>query len=85
MKIMKIAAVSAVFAAQFALAQFKQTPLPYAYNALEGSIDAQTMEIHYSKHGAAYAANLNKAIAGTPQEKQTLFRSLPKHLRWPLR
>lgn len=73
MKIMKIAALTAVFAAQFAMAQFKQTPLPYAYNALEGNIDAQTMEIHYSKHAAAYVANLNKAIAGTPQEKQTLF------------
>jgi len=75
MKIMKVAALSAVLAAQFALAQFKQNPLPYAYNALEGNIDAQTMEIHYSKHAAAYVANLNKAIAGTPQEKQTLDRS----------
>lgn len=74
MKILKIAALSAVFAAQFAFAQFKQSPLPYAYNALEGNIDAQTMEIHYSKHAAAYVANLNKAIAGTPQEKQTLFQ-----------
>jgi len=78
MKIMKIAALSAVFAAQFAFAQFKQTPLTYAYNALEGSIDAQTMEIHYSKHAAAYVANLNKAIAGTPQEKETLFQILSK-------
>lgn len=76
MKILKIAALSAVFAAQFAFAQFKQTPLPYAYNALEGSVDAQTMEIHYSKHAAAYVANLNKAIAGTPQEKQSLFQIL---------
>lgn len=75
---MKIAALSAVFAAQFAFAQFKQTPLTYAYNALEGSIDAQTMEIHYSKHAAAYVANLNKAIAGTPQEKETLFQILSK-------
>ncbi|MFP3596028.1 superoxide dismutase [Chryseobacterium sp. SIMBA_029] len=78
MKIMKIAALSAVFAAQFAFAQFKQTPLTYAYNALEGSIDAQTMEIHYSKHAAAYVANLNKTIAGTPQEKETLFQILSK-------
>jgi Fe-Mn family superoxide dismutase len=78
MKIMKIAALSAVFAAQFAFAQFKQTPLTYAYNALEGSIDAQTMEIHYSKHAAAYVANLNKAIAGTPQEKESLFQILSK-------
>ena len=76
MKIYKIAAFTAVFAAQFALAQFKQTPLPYAYNALEGNIDAQTMEIHYSKHAAGYATNLNKAVTGTPQEKQSLFEIL---------
>lgn len=78
MKIMKIAALSAVFAAQFAFGQFKQTPLSYAYNALEGSIDAQTMEIHYTKHAAGYVSNLNKAIAGTPQEKETLFQILSK-------
>jgi Fe-Mn family superoxide dismutase len=40
---------------------FKQDPLPYAYNALNEAIDAQTMEIHYSKHAAAYAANLQDA------------------------
>ncbi|MCU7614225.1 superoxide dismutase [Chryseobacterium sp. GMJ5] len=78
MKILKTAAITAVFAAQFAFAQFKQTPLPYAYNSLEGYIDAQTMEIHYTKHAAAYVSNLNKAIAGTPQEKQTLVQILSK-------
>lgn len=83
MKILKIAAVTAVFAAQFTLAQFKQTPLPYAYNALEGNIDAQTMEIHYSKHAAAYVANLNKAITGTPQEKETLFQILSNVSKLP--
>ncbi|EHM7981385.1 superoxide dismutase [Elizabethkingia anophelis] len=62
--------------AQLVSAQFKQAPLPYAYNALEGSIDAQTMEIHYSKHGAAYVANLNKAIAGTSLEKESLVKIL---------
>ncbi|MFI5130287.1 MAG: superoxide dismutase [Chitinophagales bacterium] len=40
---------------------FQQQPLPYAYNALEAAIDAMTMEIHYSKHAAAYATNLNDA------------------------
>ena len=40
---------------------FQQEPLPYAYNALEAAIDAMTMEIHYSKHAAAYATNLNDA------------------------
>jgi superoxide dismutase, Fe-Mn family len=42
--------------------------LPYAYNALEPFIDAQTMEIHHSKHHQAYVTNLNKAVAGTPNE-----------------
>ncbi len=40
---------------------FDQTPLSYAYNALEPFIDALTMEIHYSKHAAAYATNLKDA------------------------
>ena len=43
--------------------QFSQIALPYAYAALEPSIDAQTMEIHYSKHHAAYVKNVNEAIA----------------------
>lgn len=37
---------------------FQQLALPYSYNALEPFIDATTMEIHYSKHAAAYAKNL---------------------------
>lgn len=72
MKMFKIAAVGFFMATQCLSAQFKQAPLAYAYNALEGSIDAQTMEIHYSKHGAGYVNNLNKAIAGTPLEKESL-------------
>jgi len=40
---------------------FNQEPLPYAYNALEPVIDAKTMELHYSKHAAAYAKNLQEA------------------------
>ena len=34
----------------------------YAYDALEPHIDARTMEIHHSKHHAAYTTNLNKAL-----------------------
>lgn len=41
---------------------FDQTPLSYNYNALEPMIDAQTMEIHYSKHAAAYSTNLKDAV-----------------------
>jgi len=50
-------------------------PLPYAFDALEPSIDARTMEIHHDKHHAAYVANLNKALeshadlAALPVEK----------------
>ncbi|HMJ46761.1 MAG TPA: superoxide dismutase [Ferruginibacter sp.] len=40
---------------------FDQQPLPYRYDALENIIDAQTMEIHYSKHAAAYSKALKEA------------------------
>ena len=39
-----------------------QTPLPYAYDALQDVIDATTMEIHYSKHAAGYAKNFAQAM-----------------------
>lgn len=39
---------------------YVQQPLGYAYNALEPYIDAQTMEIHYTKHHSGYIKNLNK-------------------------
>jgi superoxide dismutase, Fe-Mn family len=42
--------------------EFKQIALPYSYSALEPHIDAQTMEIHYTKHHAAYVKNVNDAI-----------------------
>ena len=40
---------------------FTQQALGYAYTALEPVIDAATMELHYSKHAATYAKNLNEA------------------------
>ncbi len=76
MKVLKIATLGFVMAAGIMSAQFKQSPLPYAYNALESAVDAQTMEIHYTKHAAGYTTNLNKAIAGTPMEKESLFTIL---------
>ncbi len=42
---------------------FDQKPLPYKYNALEDVIDTKTMDIHYSKHAAAYSQNLKDAAA----------------------
>lgn len=40
--------------------------LPYAPEALEPHIDAQTMTIHHGKHHQAYVTNANKALEGTP-------------------
>jgi Fe-Mn family superoxide dismutase len=42
--------------------------LPYAENALEPHISAETLRFHHGKHHAAYVANLNKLIAGTDLE-----------------
>jgi len=46
--------------------------LPYAYNAMEPYIDAQTMEIHHKKHHQAYITKVNEAIAGTALESKTV-------------
>lgn len=61
-----------------AFSQFTQKALPYAYNALEPFVDAQTMEIHFSKHHAGYVKNLNAALAGTADEKLSLNEILAK-------
>lgn len=44
---------------------FKLPSLKYDYNALEPHIDARTMEIHHTKHHAAYTDKLNSAIENT--------------------
>lgn len=44
---------------------FELPKLDFAYDALEPHIDARTMEIHHTKHHAAYTNNLNAAIEGT--------------------
>lgn len=52
--------------------------LDYAYNALEPLIDARTMEIHHTKHHAAYTNNLNSLIAGTELENLSIEAILAK-------
>jgi Fe-Mn family superoxide dismutase len=62
---------------------FDQAPLPYAFDALEPNIDARTMEIHYTRHAAAYSTNLKDAAkaegvaASTPLE--TLLAGISRY------
>ncbi len=55
-------------------------PLPYAFDALEPVIDAQTMQIHHGKHHQAYVTNLNAATAGKPDLDSKSAEELIKHL-----
>ncbi len=70
---------------------FELAPLPYEKNALEKSIDAQTMEIHHDKHHAAYTNNLNNAIKGTEWESKSIedilrhIDSVPENIRTAVR
>lgn len=52
--------------------KFQLSGLAYGYSDLEPYIDGRTMSIHYSKHYLGYTNNLNKAIAGTALENQTI-------------
>ncbi|MFR5876636.1 MAG: superoxide dismutase [Eubacterium sp.] len=54
---------------------FENTPLPYAYNALEPYIDEKTMHLHHDKHLESYIKNLNAALEKYPQlQNQTLVQ-----------
>jgi superoxide dismutase, Fe-Mn family len=71
---------------------FKLPELGYAYNALEPHIDARTMEIHHSKHHAAYTNNLNAALEKHPdlhnRSAEDLIKNLnalPEDIRTPVR
>ena len=44
---------------------FELPDLPYAYDALEPHIDAETMRIHHDLHHGAYVTNANAALEGT--------------------
>ena len=44
---------------------YELPPLPYAYDALEPTIDEQTMRIHHDKHHQAYVDKVNAALEGT--------------------
>ncbi|MBL8212831.1 MAG: superoxide dismutase [Bryobacterales bacterium] len=55
---------------------FTLPKLPYAFDALEPHVDAQTMQIHHGKHHQAYVDNLNKAISAEPSLRGKSLESL---------
>ena len=55
-------------------------PLPYAPDALEPSIDAQTMQIHHGKHHQAYVNNLNAALEKAPELQDKPLEELLSNL-----
>lgn len=71
---------------------FTLPKLPYAVDALEPSIDAETMTIHHDKHHQAYVDNLNKALAGQPEwlakpieEVVANYKKLPEAIQGAVR
>jgi Fe-Mn family superoxide dismutase len=59
---------------------YKLPPLPYAYDALEPYIDAETMHLHHDKHHASYVEHLNAAVAGHPELASRTVEDLIAHL-----
>jgi len=71
---------------------FELPKLPYAYNALEPFIDAQTMELHHSKHHQTYVTKLNEALVSAPdlqsksvEELLASLNSIPESIRTAVR
>lgn len=67
-----VPATMRVASAADASGTFSLPALPYAENALDPVISANTMSYHYGKHHKAYVDNLNKAVAGTEFAGQSL-------------
>jgi len=72
--------------------KFKLPALNYGYDQLEPSIDAKTMEIHYTKHHQGYINNLNTALEGhedlqqlSVEEILTNLEGIPEDIRTAVR
>jgi Fe-Mn family superoxide dismutase len=59
--------VSAIEPQAIGTSTYLLAPLPYAYDAIEPAIDAETMRIHHDKHHQAYVDNLNAAVRKLPE------------------
>lgn len=71
---------------------FELPALPYEYNALEPHIDAQTMEIHHTRHHQKYTDNLNDALSGvdvlegkTAEDILSAINEVPEDIRMKVR
>jgi Fe-Mn family superoxide dismutase len=62
------------------MATYKLPELGYAYDALDPHIDAQTMELHHSKHHASYVAGLNAALEKLESARKNGDFAAVKHL-----
>jgi superoxide dismutase, Fe-Mn family len=73
------------------MAKFELPALPYAFDALEPHIDAQTMEIHHDRHHATYVNNLNAALEGVEVSATSVealianLDALPENVRTAVR
>ncbi|HZO87936.1 MAG TPA: superoxide dismutase [Chthonomonadaceae bacterium] len=72
--------------------EFTLPPLPYPYNALEPTIDEETMHLHHDKHHAAYVNNLNAALKEAPEffnksieEIVSNLNAVPENIRTAVR
>jgi superoxide dismutase, Fe-Mn family len=74
------------------MGKYELPALPYEYNALEPHFDAQTMEIHHTKHHQTYVDKLNAALEGydTPagesvEDLMRNFDKVPEAIKGPVR
>ncbi|MCT1904416.1 superoxide dismutase SodA [Oceanobacillus sojae] len=74
------------------MTKFELPELPYAYDALEPTIDKETMNIHHTKHHNTYVTKLNDALEGhedlqnkSVEELVTDLNSVPESIRTAVR
>ena len=70
---------------------YEQPELGFSYDSLEPHFDKETLEIHYSKHHAAYVKKFNTAVEGTDSDNRDLFdlikdiENVPEDIRTAVR
>jgi Fe-Mn family superoxide dismutase len=65
------------------MSKFELPELPYAYDALDPYMSAETLEFHHDKHHNAYVTKGNELIAGTGLENATLEEAMVSSFKDP--